>query len=202
MIQNKKICITGSIACGKSTVTGYLKDKGYCVIDADKITHELYDSSVDLKIKLKSAFGPEILEEGEISRKKLGKIIFENEEKRKQLEDIIHPMIFEKIAQKLEEFSHEKIIFLDMPLWWELSQKYRSFIRVDEVWCVVTTLHQQIERLMKRDNINKKEALQKINAQMDIQRKIELSDRILYNTKDIEFLHQQLNLFLREEGLQ
>lgn len=89
------IGITGSIACGKSTVSGYLKSKGYVVIDADKIGHEALDSDY-VKEKLILTFGNDILENNKINRRKLGELVFGKSNNLNILNSIIHPEIRKK----------------------------------------------------------------------------------------------------------
>ena len=96
------IGITGSIACGKSTVSNYLKSKGYIVIDADKIGHEALDDDY-VKEKLILAFGNEILEDNKINRQKLGELVFGNSSNLNVLNSIIHPEIRKKILEKIDK---------------------------------------------------------------------------------------------------
>ena len=86
------IGITGSIACGKSTVSNYLRDKGYTIIDADKLGHTALTDD-EVREKLEKSFGLRIIENNEISREKLGKLVFGNEENLKILNSIVHPYI-------------------------------------------------------------------------------------------------------------
>lgn len=107
-----KIAITGSIACGKSTVTKYLLKKKYKVIDADKIGHNIL---LDFKVKeeIRNIFSDIVFDGETINRQKLGEIVF-NDKKTSLLNDITHPRIKEIIN---EEFSKEKgLIFLDIAL--------------------------------------------------------------------------------------
>ena len=114
------IGITGSIACGKSTVSNYLIAKGYTIIDADKIGHVALTSN-DAKRKLSEKFGDEILENNEINREKLGKLVFGNDDNLKILNSIIHPKIKELILKLQEEHKDEDLVFLDIALLYEAN---------------------------------------------------------------------------------
>ncbi|MFM1539163.1 dephospho-CoA kinase, partial [Helcococcus bovis] len=115
-MKSKIIGITGSIATGKSTVSNILKNKGYTVLDLDKIAHELMKKCEKNYINILSYFGDEILDEdGEIDRKKLGNIVFNDEKKLKKLNNLTHPNIFYTILGKINSLE-EKIIFIDNPL--------------------------------------------------------------------------------------
>ena len=106
MKATKCVVITGSIGCGKSSVCKILSQKGYEVIDADKIARELFETS---KEEIKNIFGDEAAND----RKILAGIVFEDEVKRKQLEQIMHPKIKEEIFAKIGELEKKgKIYFI------------------------------------------------------------------------------------------
>ena len=114
------IGITGSIACGKSTVSDYLKEKGYTIIDADKLGHVALTSE-DVKRRLSETFGANILVNNEISREVLGKLVFGNDNNLKKLNNIIHPKIKELILKLQEEHENEDLVFLDIALLYEAN---------------------------------------------------------------------------------
>ena len=202
MMQSKRIGITGGIATGKSTVTRYLKEKGFTVIDADQITHELYDHSVSFQEKIVSSFGKEIAVDGKIDRKALGAMVFKDNTRKKALEEIAHPLIFEKIAEETAAAEkNEKTVFIDIPLLFEVREEYRRKLRLDKIWLVYTTEDLQLKRLMERNNLSKEEAVLRINSQLPLNKKIELSDVILYNIKNVNFLYEQIDNELRDEGI-
>ena len=123
------IGLTGGISTGKSTVSKMIIDKGYSLIDADKVAREVVEINKPAYIKIVEEFGEKILlDDKSIDRKALGKIIFSNREYRERLNTIIHPYIFEAIRLKIDELSLEKrIVFLDIPLLFEqydLWEKY------------------------------------------------------------------------------
>lgn len=203
MKQNKCkiIGITGGIATGKSTVSSILIKKGYQLIDADKIAREVVEVGKPAYTEIVKEFGEGILlEDRSLDRKALGKIVFSNEEARKKLNSITHPHIFESIKDKIEELSkNNSIIFVDIPL---LFEEYSSIIQhginFDEIWLVYVDKDTQIDRLMKRDNITKDEALRKVQSQMDIEEKKKRTSRIIDNSGDISTLEKQVDKLLLE----
>ena len=181
------IGITGSIACGKSTVSDYLIDKGYTIIDADKLGHVALTSD-DVKRKLAEKFSDEILENNEISREKLGKLVFGNDDNLKILNSIIHPKIKELILKLQEEHKDEDLVFLDIALLYEAN-----FVDlVEKVAVVYVDEGVQLERLMTRNSLSKEEALKRIESQMSPQEKASLGDFVINNSYSKEDTFQQI----------
>lgn len=201
MKQNncKIIGITGGIATGKSTVSNILLKRGYPLIDADKVAREVAEIGKPAYFKIIQEFGQGILNEDKsLNRKMLGKIIFSDEEARKKLNNITHPYIFESIKEKLELLSKgNPVVFLDIPL---LFEEYYSLIQhginFDEIWLVYADKEIQVDRLMKRDNISKDEAVKKIQSQMDMEEKKKMATRIIDNSGDIKSLEEQIDIIL------
>jgi len=179
------IALTGSIATGKSTVASILKDEGFTVIDADMIAHEVLDEEYKFIAKL---FGNNIVKNAKIDRKKLGNIVFSDVQKRKVLEAYVHPKIYDKIlkiSQKLDRQRKDYIV--DIPLFFE-SKRYaikRSIV-------VYATKQQQLKRLMHRNGLTKKEALLRIDSQMDIEKKRDKASYVIDNSGNIEDLYAEV----------
>ena len=171
--------VTGGIATGKSTVTNYLKTKGYFVIDCDELVHDAYKIGSDVYNKIISLFN---LNKGfEIDRSEISKIVFYDKEKLRELEAIIHPYVFKQIDLELKK-NNDKIRFISMPLLFEVG--YNEL--VDKVITVSVNKTTQVLRLMKRDNIDYDYALLKINSQMDLVEKINKSDYVIDNSYSID----------------
>lgn len=187
------IGITGSIACGKSTVSNYLLEKGYTIIDADKLGH-IALTSEDVKRKLAEKFGDEIIENNEISREKLGKLVFGNEDNLKILNSIIHPKIKKLILKLQDEHKDEQFVFLDIALLYEA--KFVDL--VERVIVVYVNEKVQIERLMSRNSLSKEEALSRIKSQMSAKEKTALSDYSIDNSDTIENTYQQIDEILEK----
>ena len=182
------IGITGSIACGKSTVSDYLIAKGYTIIDADKIGHVALTSD-DVKRKLSEKFSDEILENNEINREKLGKLVFGNDDNLKILNSIIHPKIKELILKLQEEHKVEDLVFLDIALLYEAN-----FVDlVEKVVVVYVDEDVQLERLMTRNSLSKEEALKRIESQMSPREKASLGDFVINNSYSKEDTFQQID---------
>ena len=203
MMQNKTILIglTGGIATGKSTVSNILVQKGYSLIDADKIAREVVIINKPAYIKIVEGFGEGILQDDKkVDRKVLGNIIFNNKEARDKLNNIIHPYIFETIKFNVDNLSNKaQIIFLDVPLLFEqydLWEKYN--IKFDEIWVVYVNKNVQIERLMKRDEISREEALKRIESQMPMDDKKARSSKTIDNSGDVEYLKKQIDELVSE----
>ena len=187
------IGITGSIACGKSTVSNYLKSKGYIVIDADKIGHEALDDDY-VKEKLILAFGNEILEDNKINRQKLGELVFGNSSNLNVLNSIIHPEIRKKILEKIDKINDKELIFIDVALLFEA--KFDDL--VDKIIVVYVDENTQLTRLMKRNSISKKEALSRIVSQMSPIEKAKLGDYTVNNNLDVINTYEQVDKVLSE----
>lgn len=189
------IILTGGIGSGKSTVGSILTMFGYCIIDADVISHQVLNTK---KSEVVKSFGEIILDKDkQIDRKKLGKIIFDNKVTKERLQKILHPKIQEEIlkqADKLE--THRKHYFLDIPLFFEVGGKKNYPMKI--IWLVYVPQKTQIQRIMKRDSINKTQALQKISAQIDIESKVDQSDVIIKNTKGIKELQAQIEFEIKK----
>lgn len=187
------IGITGSIACGKSTVSNYLKSKGYVVIDADKIGHEALDNEY-VREKLVVAFGKEIQENNKIDRQKLGNLVFGNNSNLNILNSIIHPEIRKMILEEINKNKDKEIIFIDIALLFEA--KFDDL--VDKIIVVYVDENIQLTRLMKRNSITQEEALNRIKSQMSSIEKVKLADYTINNNLDVTNTYIQIDKVLLE----
>ncbi len=189
----KIIGITGGIASGKSTVSNIIKGSGYKIIDADIISREIVEKGKPALQEIVDSFGKEILnEDGSLNRKYLGSIVFSAPSKLKKLNEITHKRIVETIHKEVtyhKKVGKEKILFLDAALLIELNIQNI----VDEVWLVSVDKNVQIQRLMDRNNISRKEAINRIDSQMSLEEKKKYADVIIDNSKDLEHLKSQIN---------
>ena len=187
------IGITGSIACGKSTVSNYLKDKGYTIIDADKLGHIALTSD-EVREKLEKSFGLRIIENNEISREKLGKLVFGNEENLKILNSIVHPYIRKQILQLQEKHSDERLVFLDIALLFEAG--FEDL--VEKIIVVHVDEKIQLNRLMNRNSLSSEGAMNRIKSQMSSKDKSELGNFVINNSNTKEETYRQIDLILDE----
>lgn len=191
------IGLTGGIASGKSFVSTYLSEKGLPIIDADKIARQVVEPGTPALEQIVNQFGEKILQtDGHLDRKALGSIVFASEEKRNQLNRIVHPAVREKMlhdAAAYKEEGYDTIIF-DIPL---LVESH-LFHLVDQVWVVYVDEQTQLTRLMERDGSTREEALQRIRAQIPLDQKIQYGDQVIKNSGTKQDTAQQIDQLLRE----
>ncbi len=185
------IALTGGIATGKSTVCSLFKLHGFLTIDADKIAHKLLDKH---SAKIASMFGQEYVENGKVLRKKLGPLIFSNQEKKEELENFIHPLIKEEIEKESIIFEEQgKPYLIDIPLFYE-----KMNYPIKKSLVIYTPRDIQIKRLMQRDNIDEEEAKLKISNQMDIEEKKKLADLVIDNSTNLKNLQKEVEKVIGE----
>lgn len=187
-----KIALVGNIASGKSTVEKIFEDNNFFVADTDKITHNLLNTPKVMD-DLKQYFGEVIFENNLVSRQKLGKIVFEDEEKRKILENILHPLIKQKILNIFEQKKEEKAVIISVPLLFEAGMQNMF----DKIIFVSSNLETRLERLIKRNSLTREEALLRINSQGDEELKIKQSDFIIKNNSSLNDLKSQVEDFIK-----
>ena len=188
--MGKIIGITGGIASGKSTVTEFLRQKGFQVVDADAVVHQLQKPGGRLYQVLVEHFGEKILlENGELNRPLLASLIFSNPEEQEWSKRTQGEIIREELAALRNQFAQtEALFFMDIPLLFE--QNYASWF--DETWLVYVNRDVQLERLMKRDQISKEAAESRLNSQWPLERKISLASHSLDNNGNQEQLITQV----------
>ena len=181
--------ITGSIATGKSSVCTILKEKGYDIIDADKIAHKLLDENAN---DISMMFGDSYVIDGKVDRKALGGLIFSDKLSRQKLEGLLHPKIKDEILRQAKELDVlGKVFFIDIPLYFET--KNYDF---ENVVLVYATRGLQCQRLMLRDDLDTKAAQNKIELQIDIEQKKEMSKFIIDNSFGYDNLICEIDKFL------
>jgi len=188
------IAITSSIGCGKSSILNIVKSKGYQVYSLDEISHEQFDNKV-INQKIKETLG--IISNGIVTREEVGKIVFQDENKRKLLNEILHSYIIKKMEELIENGRKQnQTIFFEVPLLYEVGLDHYF----DLVWFVYTSKEIQIKRLMNRNGYNLEEALARINSQIDIEEKKKIAmDKnhiIIDNNGTLENTLSQINHLL------
>lgn len=190
------IGITGGIASGKSTVTEFLRQQGYQVIDADQVVHELQEPDGRLYQALLSTFGTAILQEdGRLDRPKLGAMIFGNPDLLAQSSQLQNEIIREELASRRDLLAEtEDIFFMDLPLLFELE--YDNWF--DQIWLVDVTEETQLSRLMARNTLSQEEAEKRIAAQLSLQEKRKRADVLIDNNGSLEETRQQIRVALQK----
>lgn len=189
------IGLTGGIASGKSTVSNMLREKGFPIIDADIAARAVVEPGQPALQEIADLFGHDVLiSNGSLNREKLGSIIFHDETKRKQLNEIIHPavrawMMAER--DKAIEKGYKTIIF-DIPLLFESKLTWM----VDRTVLIYVAPVIQLQRLMSRNGYTEEEACVRIRSQIPIEEKKELADEIIDNSGTREETAKQLEQWL------
>lgn len=191
----KIIGITGGIASGKSTVTNYLRQKGYQIIDADQVVHELQAKGGKLYQALVSWLGSAILNEaGELDRPKLSQLIFSSQENLAKSSRLQNDIIRQGLANRRDQLAKtEETFFMDIPLLFE--QDYADWF--DEVWLVYVNPETQIKRLKARNGYSQEEAQQRLASQMKLEDKVPYTDFVIKNDGNLEELIEQIDKKLR-----
>lgn len=201
----KRICITGGIASGKSTVGFCLRKFGVRIIDADEVCHELFRQGGTLADRIVAAFGKGVLNRnGGINRRVLGRIVFADGVKRRKLNAIVHPEARRAINVwlKMQDADCGKkrgrmkiganIAAALVPLAYEAGWESGW----DAVVCVAAPLSMQIARLVKK-GFSDDEARARIAAQMPLAEKMSKADYVIFNAGTLEGLRQQTGKVFR-----
>lgn len=183
--------ITGSIACGKSTVTNYLRSYHFQVIDADVLSRDALTIDQDCIMEVQKLFG--CVQDGVVDRKALGRIIFHNKEAKKQLEDIIHPYVIKKLKEAIDGNQDKDCLFLDIPLLFESHLEYLC----DKIIVVYVNETRQLMRLMKRDQIDEPYAKTIMSQQISSEIKKNKADIVLDNNGDLQSLYEQIDKMMK-----
>ena len=193
--MGKIIGITGGIASGKSTVTNFLRQKGFEVVDADALVHQLQKPGGRLYQILVEHFGEKVLlEDGELNRPLLASLIFSNSEEREWSKQTQGQIIREELGSLRDKLAQtEDLFFMDVPLLFE--QDYASWF--DETWLVYVSRDTQLDRLIKRDYLTIEDAQARLASQWPLEEKKRLASHILDNNGSREQLLSQVASLLQ-----
>ncbi|KJU92854.1 dephospho-CoA kinase [Streptococcus infantis] len=188
--MGKIIGITGGIASGKSTVTNFLRQKGFEVVDADALVHQLQKPDGRLYQILVEHFGEKVLlEDGKLNRPLLASLIFSNSEEREWSKETQGQIIREELGSLRDKLAKtEDVFFMDIPLLFE--QDYASWF--DETWLVYVRRDTQLDRLMNRDQLSKESAETRLASQWPLEEKKKFATYILDNNGSREQLLSQV----------
>jgi dephospho-CoA kinase len=195
--------ITGGIASGKTTVANVLKELGAQLIDYDVIARQVVEPGKPAWKEIVDYFGSRILlKDGNIDRKKLSKIVFQDFEKRKILEGLTHPRIHDQFIEELTDLAKKNpgaVIAVSIPLMIEQGLQYMFH----KLLVVYVHPDKQVERLMARDKISEEEARNILRAQLPIDDKIGYADFVIYNGGTLEETKKQVDdLWQKLKGIQ
>lgn len=184
-----KFAIVGNIASGKSEMERILDKKNIVVLDTDIMAHDILIDKPDVSLAFKDY---DVFEHGKLSKPKLSKLVFDNPELKQKLEDIMHPLILQEIELSFKTFSNEKYLFISVPLlfevgWEKLFDKIVFINSDDEI---------RLQRLMKRNNYSKEDAMKRINSQNSQTEKLQKADYVIDNNTTIEDFQNKVLEFL------
>lgn len=191
------IGITGGIASGKSSVSQYLKELGFTIVDADVASRAVVEPGEEAYLQVVKAFGEDlILSDGSIDRAKLGSIIFHDQEKRLLLNSIVHPAVRNWMRVETEKAlaTGAETVFMDIPLLFESKLTFM----VEKTLLIYVDESVQLERLMNRNTLTKPDALARIRSQMPLKDKKALADAVVDNNGDIEETKKQVDEVLKK----
>ena len=186
-----QIGLTGGIASGKSSVSRLLAEWGVPVIDADAIARRIVTPCQPAWQQIVSVFGEQILQpDGTSNRRLLGDIIFDDTEKRRKLEEITHPAIWDQITVEVKqaEAAGHRVVVLDIPLLLETDWHDR----VDEIWVVYADRQTQLQRLTLRDQLTQQQAESRINSQLSLEEKKQHADIVIDNSGSFDSMRNQV----------
>jgi len=184
------VAITGGIASGKSIASKWFEEHDFKVIYADKIGHKLFKEQ-NVKNQIEVIFGKEVIVQNQVDRAKLGQIIFNSPAKRKQLDELLHPVI-RKRMQLIIANSSDKILIFEIPLLFE-NRLHTVF---DFTINISAKKDLRIKRIVARDGITRESAQKRIDSQMPENEKQKLADINIDNDEDVDTLFLQLNQLL------
>ncbi|MCG7338473.1 dephospho-CoA kinase [Staphylococcus sp. ACRSN] len=194
----KVIGLTGGIATGKSTVSELLTAHGFKVVDADIASRKAVEKGTTGLAQIRDQFGKEAIQSnGEMDRKYVGELIFNQPEKRLELNAIVHPIVHDIMEKEKNEYLEQGYnVIMDIPLLYENELQDT----VDEVWLVYTSESIQIDRLMERNDLSLEDAKSRVLSQISIDKKRRMADHVIDNRDTKLELKQNVEELLIEEG--
>lgn len=193
------IIITGGIGSGKSIVCRTLEIMGFPVYDCDKRAKELMNSDPLLREQLIEAFGTETyLPNGLLNKPHLASKIFNNPEQLALMNSLVHPAVARDVENMQSSLSGSRThFFVETAIYYESG--FNRLVHADQVWCVAAPLELRITRAQVRDHSDREQILSRINSQISQEKKIELSDAVIWNDNTHSVI-EQINLLLQSSG--
>jgi len=196
--MNKKTNVyglTGNMGCGKSTVAKYLKKyNDFCVLDCDEIAKKILFETKNRQ-KIKNILGNEVIKNGVVDSKEVSKIIFDNPSRKDLLENFIHPLVWRKVEEKIQNEKENKIFIVESALIYELK-KENDFEGIIVVTC---NKKEQFERIKKRSDWSDEEIKKRLKSQLTSEYKEKKASLVIDTTcsiKELKIKMKQLHLYL------
>ncbi len=181
--------LTGGIACGKSTISAYLKGLGLPVIDADECSRAVVEKGSSGLEKLAKIFGDKILKnDGTLNRMALGQIVFSDSEQLSLLNSVMEPLIREEISRRLNQEKNVDLVVLDAPLL--IEQHYDKIC--DFIMTVDVPKEIQLKRLIERDRLSEDEAKKRMDSQLSAKERNEFADVVIDSSGTVEQTRKQV----------
>lgn len=200
MSMDKKpyiVGLTGGIASGKTAATDYLQSLGAVIVDADEESRAVTAEGGEALPVIRETFGDGVFRgDGTLDRAALGSIVFSDADKRRALENIIHPMVQRRTLNAIREagLRGEKIVFLSVPLLFETGMDALC----GETWVVCVDQETQLKRLMARDRLDRDAALRRIASQMSSEERMARAGVVIRTGRPIEQTRSELNALYRD----
>ena len=183
----KVIGLTGGIGSGKSTVSQCLAELGAIIIDADKVGHEASQRNTEVWQDVVAAFGRQIIApNGEVDRKKLGEIVFNQPELLSRLNQIMHPRMYDMAKAWIEEYRRQGVDVVVLEAALLIEAGWTSL--VDEVWVTVASEATVFKRLKEQRGLKKEETLARIRSQLSSAERIKHADVVISNDGDLDVM--------------
>ena len=184
--------VTSSIAAGKSSFLKIAENMGFSCLSADEISAQILQKNAN---KISKLFENEnLLKNHKIDKKALAELIFKDKFAKKKLENFMHPLIRAEILEKIQHLEQEnKPFFVEIPLFFET----KAYENLGKVIVIYSTKELSLERLIKRNNLSKKEAILRLNSQIDIEEKIKKADFVIENLGSFEEFEKKCENFLQ-----
>lgn len=192
----KKIAITGSIGSGKSTVSQYLRSRGFYVADSDAIVKDLYQQDASVKAKFVEWFGESIILNGEVDKRRLKQLFLEDQHNRKKVETYVHQRVKERLFDFMDQHSESAVVFCEVPLLFEVNWQHEF----DETWLVVTSRDVLIKRLQSYRGMSLEAIEHMLMWQMSVEDKIAKADVVIENQGSLERLYELVDQLVDKEG--
>ena len=187
------IGLTGGIACGKTNIANVLRDMNVTVLDADAISRSVTAPGGEALPKVREAFGDGVFDGDVLDRRKLGDIVFRNENERKKLEGIIHPLVIGTM-QRLTEEAQTPVVAWDVPLLYETGMD----MHCNEVWCAYVCENEQVRRVMRRDGLSREQALLRIASQMPLYEKKTRAQHVIHTENSFRETRRRVRGLMRD----
>lgn len=186
-----RIAVTGGIGSGKSAVTARLAERGAVVIDADRIAREVVEPGTPGLAAVVAEFGPGILTpEGALDRPAMAAIVFSDEERRRALEAIVHPLVGRRSQELLDAAPADALVVYDVPLLAESADLGRAD-GFDRVVVVTAPVETRVQRLVGR-GLSEEDARARITAQASDDARLAIADLVVDNSGDLEALDAEV----------